>query len=162
MNSNVLDLLNFIVYVTAFELLLDRVHGVLLDLDRPNDHIPVVATFENSDLRDASSCCDTTNIPVVVTQPTFHYSVQICYTILPMHWTTQQISPLTILLQNSYLLPHKQVPYSLILNKYPFWYPVYTMLFVIVTAVCLFQANYSLSYQHAVISSVNLFVVRVS
>ena len=34
-NSNVLDLLNFIVYVTAFVLLLDRVHGVLLDLDTP-------------------------------------------------------------------------------------------------------------------------------
>ena len=35
MNSNVSDLLNFIVYVTAFVLLLDRVHGVLFDLDMP-------------------------------------------------------------------------------------------------------------------------------
>ena len=34
-NSNVSDLLNCIVYVTAFMLLLDRVHGVLLDLDTP-------------------------------------------------------------------------------------------------------------------------------
>ena len=34
MNSNVSDL-NFIVYVTAFVLLLDRVHGVLRDLDTP-------------------------------------------------------------------------------------------------------------------------------
>ena len=29
------DLLNFIVYVIAFMLLLDRVHGVLFDLDTP-------------------------------------------------------------------------------------------------------------------------------
>ena len=35
MNSNVSDLLNCIVYVTAFVLLLDRVQGVLLNLDRP-------------------------------------------------------------------------------------------------------------------------------
>ena len=35
MNSNVSDLLNLIVYVTAFVLLLDRVHGVMLDLDTP-------------------------------------------------------------------------------------------------------------------------------
>ena len=35
MNSNVSDSLNFIVYVTAFMLLLDRVHGILLDLDMP-------------------------------------------------------------------------------------------------------------------------------
>ena len=38
MNSNVSDLLNFIFYVTAFVLQLDRVHGadgVLLDLDMP-------------------------------------------------------------------------------------------------------------------------------
>ena len=35
MISTVSDLLNFIVYVTAFLLLLDRVHGVLLDLDTP-------------------------------------------------------------------------------------------------------------------------------
>ena len=35
MNSNVSDLLNFIVSVTAFVLLFDRVHGVLLDLDTP-------------------------------------------------------------------------------------------------------------------------------
>ena len=34
-NSNVSDLLNFIVEVTAFVLLLDRVHGVVLDLDTP-------------------------------------------------------------------------------------------------------------------------------
>ena len=34
-NSNVSDLLNFIVYVAAFVHLLDRVHGVLLDLDTP-------------------------------------------------------------------------------------------------------------------------------
>ena len=33
MNSNVSDLLNVIVHVTAFVHLLDRVHGVLLDLD---------------------------------------------------------------------------------------------------------------------------------
>ena len=35
MNSNVLDLLNFIIYVTAFVLLLDRVHSVMLELDTP-------------------------------------------------------------------------------------------------------------------------------
>ena len=35
MISIVSDLLNVIVYVTAFMLLLDRVHGVLLDLDTP-------------------------------------------------------------------------------------------------------------------------------
>ena len=35
MNSNVSDLLNFIVNVTAFVLLLYRVHGVLLNLDTP-------------------------------------------------------------------------------------------------------------------------------
>ena len=35
MNSNVSDLLNCIVDETAFMLLLDRVHGVLLDLDTP-------------------------------------------------------------------------------------------------------------------------------
>ena len=38
MNSNVSDLFNFIVYVTAFVFLLDRVHSVhsvLLDLDTP-------------------------------------------------------------------------------------------------------------------------------
>ena len=35
MHSNVSDLLNFIVYVTAVMLLFDRVHGVLLDLDTP-------------------------------------------------------------------------------------------------------------------------------
>ena len=35
MNSNKSDLLNVIVYVTAFVLILDRVHGVLLDLDTP-------------------------------------------------------------------------------------------------------------------------------
>ena len=34
-NSKVPDLLNFIVYVTAFVLLLDRVHGILFDLDTP-------------------------------------------------------------------------------------------------------------------------------
>ena len=33
--SIVSDLLNFIVYVIAFMLLLDRVHGVLFDLDTP-------------------------------------------------------------------------------------------------------------------------------
>ena len=35
MISIVSDLLNVIVYVTAFMLLLDRVHGVLLYLDTP-------------------------------------------------------------------------------------------------------------------------------
>ena len=35
MISIVSDLLNFIVYVTAFMFLLDRVHGVLLDLGKP-------------------------------------------------------------------------------------------------------------------------------
>ena len=35
MISIVSDLLNFIAYVTAFMLLLDRVNGVLLDLDTP-------------------------------------------------------------------------------------------------------------------------------
>ena len=35
MNSIVSDLLNFNVHVTAFELVLDRAHGVLLDLDTP-------------------------------------------------------------------------------------------------------------------------------
>ena len=35
MISIVSDLLNVIVYVTGFMLLLDRVHGVLLDLDTP-------------------------------------------------------------------------------------------------------------------------------
>ena len=29
------DLLNVIVYMTAFVVLLDRVHGILLDLDTP-------------------------------------------------------------------------------------------------------------------------------
>ena len=33
--SIVSDLLNFIVYVTAFMFLLDWLHGVLLDLDTP-------------------------------------------------------------------------------------------------------------------------------
>ena len=40
---------NLIVYVTAFVLLVD-------------DQIPVVATFENANLCNASSGCDTTNI----------------------------------------------------------------------------------------------------
>ena len=35
MISSVSNLLNVIVYVTAFMLLLDRVHGVLIDLDTP-------------------------------------------------------------------------------------------------------------------------------
>ena len=35
MNSNVSDLLNFIVYVNAFVQLLDRVHDILHDLDTP-------------------------------------------------------------------------------------------------------------------------------
>ena len=35
MISIVSDLLNFTVYVTAFMLLLDRVHGILFDLDMP-------------------------------------------------------------------------------------------------------------------------------
>ena len=100
-----------------------------------HDQIPVAATFENSDLRDASSGCDTTNIQLLC--PNF-------YTILPMHWATHQISPMIILLQNRYLLPEKLVPYPLILSKYPFWFPVYTILFVIVSAVCFFQANFSL------------------
>ena len=34
--SIVSDLLNFIVYVIVFMLLLDRVHGVLFDLDTPS------------------------------------------------------------------------------------------------------------------------------
>ena len=34
-NSNVSGFLNVIVYVNTFVLLLDRVHGVLLDLDTP-------------------------------------------------------------------------------------------------------------------------------
>ena len=33
--SIVSDLLNFIVYVNAFMLLLDRIHGTLLDLETP-------------------------------------------------------------------------------------------------------------------------------
>ena len=35
MISNVSELLNFIVYVTAFMLLVDKIQGVLLDLDTP-------------------------------------------------------------------------------------------------------------------------------
>ena len=35
MTSTASDLLNFIVDVTAFMLLFDRVHGILLDLDTP-------------------------------------------------------------------------------------------------------------------------------
>ena len=53
---------------------------------------------------------------VGVIQPTYNYSVQICYTILPMHWATQQISPMTVLVQTNYLLPHKLVPYPLMLK----------------------------------------------
>ena len=100
-----------------------------------HDQIPVAATFENYYLRDASSGCDTTNIQLFC--PNF-------YTILPMHWATNHISPMTILLQNRYLLLHKLVQYPLILTKYPFWYPVYTILFVIVSAVWFYQANYSI------------------
>ena len=47
------DLLSFIVYVIAFMLLLDRVS---------HDQIPIAATFENVDIRNASSGCDTTKI----------------------------------------------------------------------------------------------------
>ena len=35
MISNVSDLFNCIVYVTTFMLLVDKIQGVLLDLDRP-------------------------------------------------------------------------------------------------------------------------------
>ena len=44
---------------------------------------------------------------------------------------------MTVLVQSSYLLPHKLVPYPLILTKFSFWQPVSTMLFAIATAVCL-------------------------
>ena len=50
---------------------------------------------------------------------------------------------MTVLVQNSYLLPDKLVPCPLILKKIQFWYPVCTKLFVIVTGVCRFQANCS-------------------
>ena len=52
-------------------------------------------------------------LPVAVTQPKYNYSVQICYTMLLMHWATTQISPTTVIVQNGYLLPHILVSYPL-------------------------------------------------
>ena len=62
---NVSGLLSFIVYVTAFMLLVDR--GVLLDLDTPPykcDQIPFAPRFENTDkiICNASSGSGTTNL----------------------------------------------------------------------------------------------------
>ena len=83
-------------------------------------------------------------LPVGVTQPKYNYSVQICYTMLLTHWATTQISPMTALVQNGYLFRHILVSYPLIFTNFPFWHPICTMMFVIATAVCLFQANCSL------------------
>ena len=72
-----------------------------------HDQIPIAARFENADLRDA------------VTQPKYNYSVQICYTMLLMHWATKQISPTIVIAQNGYLLPHILVSYPLSFTKFP-------------------------------------------
>ena len=64
---------------------------------------------------------------------------------------------MTVLVQNSCLLPHKLVSYPQILTKFPFWHPLYTRLFVIVTAVCLFQANCSPLVN---ISKVGVFILE--
>ena len=100
-----------------------------------HDQMPIVARFENPDLRSASSGCDTTKIQLFC--PHFLHNVV-------MHWTTKQISPMTVLVQNGYLLLHKLMSYPLIFTKFPFRHPICTMLFVIAIAVCLFQANCSL------------------
>ena len=72
-----------------------------------------------------------------------HYCGKICYIMLLMHWATKEISPMTVLVQNGYLLRHILVSHPLIFTKFPFWHSICTMLFVIATAVCLFQANCS-------------------
>ena len=73
---------------------------------------------------------------------------------------------MTVLVQNSYLLSHKLVPYPLILTKFPFWQPVSTMLFAIAMAVCLCKQTVHFSREPTplgmVISSVNHLLVRVS
>ena len=81
--SSVSDLLKFIVFVTAVMLLLDRVHGVLLDLETINGY-----HMTRYPLRPHLKMLSYAMLPVAVTQPTYNYSVQICYTILPMHWAT--------------------------------------------------------------------------
>ena len=112
MISNVSELLNVIAYMTALMLLVDKIQGLLLDLDMPPSRgivshyqIPIAARFENADICNTSSGSDTTNIQLFCPK-------------LPQN--------------------------PLILTKFPFWHPLYTRLFVIVTAVCLFQANCSL------------------
>ena len=97
--------------------------------------IPVAARFENADICIASSGSDTTNIQLFC--PNLLHGVANVLGHI-------KVSPMTVLVQNSCLLLHKLVSYPLILTKFPFWHPLYTGLFVIVTAVCLFQANCSL------------------
>ena len=53
-------------------------------------------------------------LPVAVTQPMYTYSVQICYTMILMHWAINQISSMSVLVQNGDLLSHILVSYPLI------------------------------------------------
>ena len=105
-----------------------------------------------------------TMFPVAVTEPIYNYCFQICYAVLPMHWATQQISPVNVLVQNGYLLPHIVVLYPLILTKFTFWHMICTMLFVIATPIAFSKQTVQLSSQSVplgmAISSVNHFWVR--
>ena len=121
-------LLNFIVYMTVFILLVDRykANGLISirhHKELSHDQMPVAARFENADLRSASSGCDTTKIQLF------------CPNLL--HNVANALGHKTNITNDRHIL----VSYPLIFAKFLFWHPICTMLFVIATAVCLFQSN---------------------
>ena len=76
------------------------------------EQIPVVAIFENADICSAPSGCDTTNIQLFCPNVLHNITNALDYI---------KISPMTVLMQNGYLLPDILVSYPLILKKIPFW-----------------------------------------
>ena len=93
------------------------------------------------------------------------YFVQICYTMFLVHWATKEISPMTVLVQNDYLLPQILVSYPLFFNQISIL--ASHLYHAIRDCYCclLFQETVHFSYQHVpigmTISSVNHFRTRV-
>ena len=90
-----------------------------------HDQIPIVATFENADLRNASSGCDTTNIQLF---PNLLHSV-----------TNAQghITNITNECSSAKWLPAPSHSGAIppIVTKFTFWHLICTVLFVIATVV---------------------------
>ena len=148
--SNVSGLSYFIVYVTAFMLLVDKIQGefgyaTIKGYKVSHDQISVVARFENVDLRNASNGCDTTNIQLFCPNLLRNVTNALGY----ITNTTNDCS------STKWLPPPSNtggISPNFEKKLFPFWHMICTMLFVTATEFAFSRQSVSMGM---VISSVN-------